>query len=203
MRATPHWHAVLHGLAVLKHADPAAIARRMQVPLPKVEAVLALAEAHGRVVTVGGRHMLTPLARLALAASYSREHAGLRANPEFRAALARFEEVNRELKALMTQWQTIAVGGEVVPNTHDDPAHDARIIDRLGRFHDRVVPLLDDLSRLVPRLAVYAAALDSALTHAEDGDIAFVADVGIESYHSLWFDLHEELLRLSGTERQE
>jgi hypothetical protein len=203
MRAVPHWHAVLHGLGVLKHADAAAIARRMQLPVPEVEAALAVAEAHGRVVAVGGRHLLTPLARLALAASYSREHAALRAMPDFRDALARFEEVNRDLKALMTQWQTIAVGGEVVPNTHDDPAHDARIIDRLGRFHDRVAPLLADFTRLVPRLSVYEGALEAALTRAEDGDIAFVADVGIESYHSLWFDLHEELLRLSGTERQE
>ena len=78
-----------------------------------------------------------------------------------------------------------------------------RIIDRLGRFHDRVTPLLNQFAVLLPRLGVYRDGLLAALERAEDGDIAFVSDVGCESYHTLWFDLHEELLRLSGTERVE
>jgi hypothetical protein len=203
MRALPHWHEVLHGLGVLKQADASAIARRMSLPEANVAEVLGVAEAHGRVVRVHGRYVLTPLARLALAADYSRVHAGLRADTGFAEAVHRFETVNRELKALMTAWQTVEVGGVSHPNMHEDSAHDARIIDRLGRFHDRVEPLLSALCRFVPRLSVYSAGLEEALALAESGDHRFVADVGLDSYHSLWFDLHEELLRLSGTARQE
>jgi hypothetical protein len=203
MRAVPNWHEVLHGLGVLKQADASAIARRMNLSHDEVAAVLEVAAAHGRVVRVQERFVLTPLARLALAADYSRVHADLRADAAFAEALQRFEIVNRDLKALMTAWQTVEVGGELHPNMHEDAAHDARIIDRLGRFHDRVEPLLSALCRLVPRLSVYAAGLEAALARAESGDHRFVADVGLESYHSLWFDLHEELLRLSGTARQE
>jgi hypothetical protein len=199
----PAWHLALHGLAILRTATAADVARRMAMEAAEAEAMLALAAAHGRVVRTGDRLMLAPLARLALAADYSRTCAALRADPAFVAAVARFEVVNRDLKALMTDWQTRTVGGVTLANDHGDAAHDARIIDRLGRFHDRVTPLLDQFAGLLPRLAVYRDGLLAALERAEDGDIAFVSDVGCESYHSLWFDLHEELLRLSGTERVE
>ncbi|MFM7120482.1 MAG: hypothetical protein ACKOZX_09605 [Gammaproteobacteria bacterium] len=167
------------------------------------ESMLALAAAHGRVVRAGDRLMLAPLARLALATDYSRTCAHLRSDPAFIEAVARFEVINRDLKALMTDWQTRTVGGVTLANDHADSAHDQRIIDRLGRFHDRVTPLLDQFAALLQRLAVYRDGLLEALERAEDGDITFVSDVGCESYHTLWFDLHEELLRLSGTERVE
>jgi hypothetical protein len=199
----PHWHLALHGLAILRTATPADVARRMAMDAADAEAMLTLAAAHGRVVRTGDRLMLTPLARLALAADYSRTCAALRADPAFAAAVERFEVVNVDLKALMTSWQTRIIGGVTLPNDHADTAHDQGIIDRLGRFHDRVTPLLDQLAALLPRLAVYRDGLLAALERAEDGAIAFVSDVGCESYHTLWFDLHEELLRLSGTERVE
>jgi hypothetical protein len=166
-------------------------------------AMLELAGARGRVVRAGDRLMLAPLARLALPAEYSRTCASLRANAEFVEAVARFETVNRELKALMTDWQTRTIGGVSLPNDHSDSSYDATVIERLGRFHDRVERLLEDLVRHVPRLFVYRDGLLAGLERAEDGEIAFVSDVGCESYHTLWFDLHEELLRLSGTERVE
>lgn len=199
----PGWHLALHGLAILRTATPADVARRMAMDAGEAQAMLDLAAAHGRVVRSGERLMLAPLARLALAADYSRTCAQLRADPAFGEAVAQFEVVNRDLKALMTDWQTRSIGGVTLPNDHADADHDARIIDRLGRFHDRVTPLLDRLAVLVPRLLVYRDGLLAALERAEDGAIGFVSDVACESYHTLWFDLHEELLRLSGTERVE
>jgi hypothetical protein len=199
----PAWHCALHGLAILRTATAADVARRMALDPAEAAAMLDLAIAHGRVLKAGDKLVLAPLARLALAADYSRTCAALRAEPAFLAAVARFEEVNRELKALMTDWQTRTVAGVALPNDHSDPAHDDRIIDRLGRFHDRIDPLLGQFAALVPRLEVYREGLLEALEKAEDGDIAFVSDVGCESYHTLWFDLHEDLLRLSGTERVE
>jgi hypothetical protein len=199
----PAWHLALHGLAILRTATPAEVARRMAMDLAETDVILALAAAHGRVVRAGDRLILAPLARMALAADYSRTCAALRADPALAEAVSRFEAVNRDLKALMTDWQTRTVAGVTLANDHADTAHDQHIIQRLGRFHDRVTPLLDQFAVLVPRLAVYRDGLLTALERAEDGDIAFVSDVGCESYHTLWFDLHEELLRLSGTERVE
>lgn len=199
----PVWHLALHGLAILRTATPGDVARRMGLGANETSAALDLAAAHGRVVLAGDRLMLAPLARLALAADYSRTCAHLRANPDFVDAVERFEVVNQDLKSLMTDWQTRMVGGITLANDHSDTLHDERSIDRLGRFHDRVTPLLARFTAMVPRLAFYEEGLLAALEAAEDGAIGFVSDVGCESYHTLWFDLHEDLLRLSGTERRE
>ena len=52
-------------------------------------------------------------------------------------------------------------------------------------------------------MAYYSKGLLEALEKAEDGDIAWVSDAKIESYHTLWFELHEDLLRIVGRIRSE
>jgi hypothetical protein len=56
---------------------------------------------------------------------------------------------------------------------------------------------------VLPRLGIYARKLQAALEHAEDGAIEWVSDARIESYHTVWFEMHEDLLRVLGRERQE
>jgi hypothetical protein len=38
---------------------------------------------------------------------------------------------------------------------------------------------------------------------ARSGDQRFVASPRVDSYHSVWFELHEDLIRLSGKKRAE
>jgi len=45
--------------------------------------------------------------------------------------------------------------------------------------------------------------LTAALERAEDGAIEWVSDVRIASYHTVWFEMHEDLLRALGRERVE
>lgn len=194
-------HLVLHGLAVLKAAPAADIARRLGLAEDRVEAELARAEGAGRAVRAAGRWTLSPLARMALQADYSRVHADVRDDPAVRAANQDFEVLNHALKELMTDWQVVTIAGERVPNDHQDKAHDARIIDRLGSLHERSEPVLKRLEARIPTLAFYRLALLEALEKAEDGDIAWVSDVSCESYHTLWFELHEELIRILGGSR--
>ncbi len=194
-------HPVLHGLAVLKAATAADLARRLGLTAASVEQELAAAEAGGRVVRAGSRWTLAPLARLALQADYSRLHADVRSDPGIREANAAFEEINQRLKGLMTDWQVVTVAGERVPNDHQDKTHDARILDRLGRLHEQAEPILMRLEAGIPALGFYRTGLLAALEKAEDGDIAWVSDVALESYHTLWFELHEELIRILGGRR--
>lgn len=194
-------HLVLHGLAVLKAAPAADIARRVGLPDDWVEAELSSAEAAGRVVRAGERWTLSPLARMALQADYSRVHADVRDDPQVRAANRDFEDVNHALKALMTDWQVVTIAGERIENDHQDKAYDARILDRLGSLHERSEPILKRLEARLPTLAFYRLALLAALEKAEDGDSAWVSDVSCESYHTLWFELHEELIRILGGSR--
>ncbi|MBM3482475.1 MAG: hypothetical protein FJX66_04160 [Alphaproteobacteria bacterium] len=194
---------VLHGLAIKKHAGAEAVAGLIGVDATKVKVLLAQAVTEGRAVESGGAFMLTPLARMALEGEYSRAFADQRANAAFMAAYERFEVVNKELKQLITDWQTISVGGQRVPNDHSNKAHDSGIIDRLGALHERAEVVLKALGDGLKRLSIYATKLLTALEKAEDGEIEWVSGAKIESYHTVWFELHEDLLRILGRERDE
>lgn len=196
-------HLVLHGLAIKKHGVPDAVAGLMDLDAARVKTLLGQAVTEGRAVETGGAYMLTPAARMALDGEYSKVYADQRANRDFVAAYERFEAINKELKQLITDWQTIEVGGQRVPNDHANTAHDETVIDRLGALYERAEAVLKALSSGVPRLATYARKLLAALERAEDGDIEWVSGARIESYHTLWFELHEDLLRILGRERDE
>ena len=196
-------YLVLHGLAIKKHADAAAVAAAVRLDEAEVQAALDDAVAKGRAVRAGEAYSLTPVARVALDGAYSRLFAAQRADAAFAAAHERFEAINRELKQLMTAWQTIEIDGESVLNDHTNKDYDDRLIDRLGALHERAEAILRQLAAGLPRLAIYAEKLESALEKAEDGAIEWVSGARIESYHTVWFELHEDLLRILGRTRQE
>ena len=141
--------------------------------------------------------------RLALQSDYSRVYADIRDDDGFVAANTRFETINRDLKALITDWQTVAVGGTRIANDHHDLDYDARIVDRLGGLHDRAEPVLALLAAGVPGLGYYGKSLGDALDRVEGGDTAWISDATIESYHTLWFELHEDLIRILGGVRRD
>lgn len=196
-------HLALHGLAIKKHGAPDAVASLMGLDVSRAKALLSQAVTEGRAVETGGAYMLTPAARMALDGEYSKVYADQRASREFVVAYERFEAVNKELKQLITDWQTIELGGQRVPNDHSNKAHDDAIIDRMGGLHERAEAVLKALGLGLPRLAIYARKLLAALEKAEDGEIEWVSGARIESYHTVWFELHEDLLRILGRERDE
>jgi hypothetical protein len=77
------------------------------------------------------------------------------------------------------------------------------VIDRLGGLHEQAEGILERLSAKLPRLQYYADKLLAALEASEDGDHEWVSDIRRDSYHTVWFELHEELLRIMGREREE
>ena len=202
-RDIPDLHLVMHAVAIRKHAAPEAVGPVAGLPAVRVDAALALGVAKGRLLEAGGRYVLTPAGRLMLDGEYSRYCGALRADARCAGGYERFEVVNRELKQLITDWQTMEVGGRRIANDHSNEEYDGRILDRLGDLHERFAPILNGLVACAPRLAVYRTKLDAALAKAEDGDLPWVSDARIDSYHTGWFELHEDLLRLLGRVRDE
>ena len=113
------------------------------------------------------------------------------------AGYERFAEVNAEFKQLVTDWQLI----DGSPNDHSDPAYDAAVIERLGEMHLRFVPLLNELAEVAPRLGIYPPRFDSALGKVQAGDHSWLARPMVDSYHTAWFELHEDLIGLLGLSR--
>ena len=61
---------------------------------------------------------------------------GLRANADFVSAYQRFEVINKDLQQLITDWQTMDVGGQKVRNDHANADYDGEVLDRHHRLLD-------------------------------------------------------------------
>jgi hypothetical protein len=118
--------------------------------------------------------------------------------PALAAAYAEFRSVNAEFKALVTDWQL----KDGQPNTHEDRDYDAAVLARLDDVHRRVTPIVDAAAAQLPRLSRYSAKLQSALDNVHAGDTAWLSRPLIDSYHTVWFELHEELIVAAGLTRE-
>ena len=196
-------HLVLHAFAIKKFASIEDAASLTGLDEARVRTLVTEAVTGGRLSGVDGKYLLTPTAQITLKGVYAKVYAALRGDAGFRADCELFERINDELKQLMTDWQTLTIAGETVANDHSDPEYDERIVSRLGRLHDRAERLLERLAHQVPRIGYYGRQLLSALEKAEDGDIRWVSDAAVGSYHTVWFELHEDLLRVTGLARRE
>lgn len=194
---------VLHGLAVKKAGTAAQIAGVLGLDENEARAGLEEALAAGDVAGAAGTYMPTPAGRARLDAAYPETFAQIRADAAVTSAADRFEVINRKLLALLTRWQSVPQAGTTVPNDHSDPAYDNAILDELGDLHERVEPILAAFAAAVPRLKVYADRLAAAYDRALAGDHDYVSGVRVDSYHMVWHELHEDLLRILGRTRQE
>jgi len=113
----------------------------------------------------------------------------------------RFCEHNGSFKQLVTDWQIREIDGEQVPNDHTDEAYDALIFERLGALHAEVAPVFADAAVLAPRLGRYVDRFSVALDAVRGGDGSMVAAPLKDSYHTVWFEMHEELILLCGRNR--
>lgn len=112
-------------------------------------------------------------------------------------AYRRFHEINNELLTVCTDWQ-LRDGGL---NDHSDPAYDAAVIARLEDVDAKVQPICADLGAALDRFASYGTRFAQALERVRAGDRDWFAKPMIDSYHTIWFELHEDLLATLGIER--
>jgi pyruvate, orthophosphate dikinase len=112
-----------------------------------------------------------------------------------------FVPINDDVKQIVTDWQMRQVGGELTVNDHSDSRHDERVIARLRRTDAKVSTALAPLSVALNRFDLYPRRLRRALTLIGEGDHSMLAAPLKDSYHTVWFELHEELIILSGRRR--
>ncbi len=115
-----------------------------------------------------------------------------------RAAYEQFLPRNVEVIRVCNDWQVRAGGA---PNDHRDAAYDWGLIDRLATIDDRIGPVIRRLGKAVAHFDGYRPRLRSARTRVEDGDREWFTSPRIDSYHTVWMELHEHLLVALGLER--
>ncbi len=192
---------VLHGLRLKGFADLAPVAERAGLASERCAAELSAAEADGLALHREGRlsgWMLTPSGRSEVAKLLAAELDGSGARTSVEDAYQRFLAVNGEFLALCTDWQML---DRQTLNDHSDAAYDAAVVARLGQVDDRVQPVCADLASALPRFGSYRDRLTSARTLVEQGDADWFTKPMIDSYHTVWFELHEDLLATLGIER--
>ncbi|MCK9249530.1 MAG: PEP-utilizing enzyme [Solirubrobacteraceae bacterium] len=167
-------------------------------PTADVDAVLDPAIAAGDVKEARGTVRLTPEGRERLTALLAEERAGVD-GARIAAAYERFHAPNTRLKELMTRWQTRDGG----PNDHTDADYDGAIAAELATLHDDVRDLIAEIAAAAPRLTPYVTRLQRAADAVAAGDHAYFAKPLLDSYHTVWFELHEELIDLLGLSRED
>jgi hypothetical protein len=124
---------------------------------------------------------------------------GSQAEAECARAYEAFRSMNREVLQVCTDWQ-VRPGG--APNDHTDASYDWSVIDRLEALDDRAGPLVRRLANADSRFGEYRERLRAARQRVVDGERDWLTSPRVDSYHTVWMELHEDLLAALGLERQ-
>ena len=203
-RSDPHL-LVLHGLRLKGFAEPDAVAAATGLAVDDVGRLLEHAGADGLAVHREGRisgWSLTPAGRA--------RHAELLADEAATAGCAglvsdvydRFLKLNDVFKEVCTAWQVRDLDANVV-NDHSDAEYDAGVVGRLGDVHRGTTPLCAELAEALARFAPYGDRFERAHEQVVGGVHEWFAKPLIDSYHTVWMELHEDLLATLGRKRDE
>jgi len=196
--------AVVHGIRLGGLSPIESIVARSGLSPSEVEATLITISDAGWATLRSGRMpgwMLTKEGRLEGERLLAVELDATGRRGDLVAAYDDFLPHNREFLGLCTDWQLRDVDGDAVVNDHDDPEHDRLVIERLDALHAELAPLLDRMTSVLPRMAAYAPRFNEALQRVHQGELEWFTKPIIDSYHTVWFELHEDLLATLGIER--
>ncbi len=118
-------------------------------------------------------------------------------------ALDLFLDLDGRMKVIVTAWQMTDVDGIPVLNDHTDPRYDAAVLADLEALHVDAEAWIDKLCDGLPRLDAYKARLGRAANLAAEGNYDYIASPRLDSYHNVWFELHEDLILLAGRTPEE
>ena len=194
---------VLHGLRLKGQAGATAVAESSGIATAEVEAWLERLAAEGLVVhrqTPEG-WSLTPAGRAEHSRLVGREIDAAGVRPTVEAGYQRFRALNGAVLDACSRWQVREIAGTAVVNDHRDPDYDARVVGDLASLHNRVEPLCDELAGALERYRPYGDQLSRAVANVEAGERDWFTKPRLASYHTVWFELHEDLLTTLGLDR--
>ena len=206
-RASSPGLLVLHAVRLRGMADHHAVARRFGLDPAVADELLGDHEAYGWVswseFAGTGGWSLTDRGR---AENERQLAAELRDVPGGEATVRRvhdaFLPLNARLQRACTDWQIRpAPGAPLAMNDHGDPAWDARVLAELATLADALAAPAGELGATLDRLRGYGTRFAGAVARARDGDRAAVDGSGGDSCHTVWFELHEDLIATLGLRR--
>jgi hypothetical protein len=187
-------------------ADARAVADRFALDLEVVQELLLDYEAFGwitraRFADVDG-WALTAAGRAENERRLAAELDQTGVRSEVLAAHDVFIALNSGFLATVKDWQIRpAEADPLAVNDHTDKRWDARVLEELHGLDARLRPVSEQLESALERFAGYSERYSAALDRVDRGDGAWVAQPKIDSCHTVWMELHEDLLATLGLER--
>jgi biotin operon repressor len=186
---------LLHALRIKGRATPGELAAALGATADAIEQSLRELQADGLAIErAAGRRpgwMLSPRGRDVHAAQAEAD-----VPEEVRAQVMEqykgfFLRVNDRTKELCAVWQTTSDGERRLD-----------LLAELHELHERAAPALVRTGEAIPRFARYRERLATALERA-GRDPRYVVSPLVDSYHTAWFECHEDFLVTLGLSRHE
>jgi hypothetical protein len=195
---------VLHAVRLSGVVQAGPLAGRIGTTPARVESVLVRSAGVGHVRHHRGSLSgwgLTTEGRQRLEALLSAELDSRGGRPAVEAAYQGFLVLNPQVLQVCADWQVRAGTEPAALNDHLDAGYDEGVLDRLAALHEDSLPMLAELSQVLRRFAGYRRRLDRAVRLARAGGRDWVTKPLVDSYHTVWFELHEDLLATLGRRR--
>ncbi len=193
----------LHGLRLKGFADVPVIAGLYDLDETIVSEVLSKAGEAELAMFRDGRRTgwaLKPAGRIENERLLAAELDGLELRAIVQSAYDRFLAKNAAMLEVCTQWQVKDQDAQLL-NDHSDPAYDESVIAQLAELDEYVQPICAELSDELDRFSVYGPRFSTALDKLRAGELEWFTKPIMESYHTVWFELHEDLLATLGIDR--
>lgn len=199
---------VLHALRVTGMAGGATIAHRYALDRDLVEELLLDHEAAGRVTRVSfgdlAGYSLTERGKADGESMLAAELDVTGARATVAAVHDDFLPLNARLLRAMSRWQVRpAPGSPLAANDHTDWGWDEQVLRTLAKLTVALRGLEDRLVAALDRFAGYGDRFASALARVDQGQRRWVDEPGVDSAHTVWFQLHEDLIATLGLRRGE
>ena len=195
---------ILHTLRIRGFVQSSEIVVSTGLKLEEVENCLDLFRENSLVSYREGRiegWMLTQEGREKSQQLVSSELESSGFKEEINSSYQRFLSINQKFLSLCTDWQLRTVEGEQEINDHSDEAYDEEVIARLVNIDDEIQPVCQSLATSLNRFEGYSNRFSEALHKVQNNEPEWFTKPMIDSYHTIWFELHENLLSTLGIER--
>ncbi len=195
---------VLHGLRLKGVVEADALADAVGITTAEAASLLRDLETDGLVAHRSGAltgWTLTPDGRAEQSRLVGAEVDATDTRGTVSGAYERFRALNAGVLDACSRWQVRTIGGRQVRNDHRDATYDAGVVADLEHLQQRADPLCDDLADALDRFGGYGPQLRHAVQRVESGDGDWFTKPMMPSFHTVWFELHEDLLTTLGLER--
>lgn len=196
----------LHAVRLKGMADDAEVAARFELDPVLAGELLLDFQAFGWITSVEfagtAGWTLTERGRSENERQLASELAASNSNSSVRRAYMTFFSQNDRLLRACTDWQLRPNGTDpLAVNEHTDEEWDQRVLTTLSSLSDELRPVCQELGGRFVRFRGYDARFAAALARVEQGEHSWVARPRVDSCHTVWMELHEDLVATLGIRR--